>query len=339
MAQRILSGIQPSGKLHIGNYFGAIRQFIELQDQGDALYFIADLHALTSLRNGEQLRQYSLDVALDFLALGLDPAKATLFRQSDIPEVAELMWYLSSVTPMGLLEKAHSFKDKTAKGIPADVGLFTYPVLMAADILLYESDLVPVGKDQIQHLEITRDIAIKLNLAFVSGYDPADPDAKEPGHQRGLLKLPKAMVRDDAATVPGLDGQKMSKSYNNTIELFADDATIKKKIMSIKSDSTPVEAPKNPESNPIHPLLMLFASTSEAEEINRTYREGGKGYGHYKVQLNDLFQARFGAARARRKELESDLGYVEKVLRDGAERARGHAVPVIDRIRKAVGMR
>ncbi|MFO0659208.1 MAG: tryptophan--tRNA ligase [Polyangiaceae bacterium] len=339
MAQRILSGIQPSGKLHIGNYFGALRQFIELQDQGEALYFIADYHALTSLRQGELLRQYTLDVALDYLALGLDPAKATLFKQSDIPEVTELMWYLGAVAPMGLLEKAHSFKDKTAKGIPADVGLFTYPVLMAADILLYDSDVVPVGKDQIQHVEITRDLAVKLNLAFVPGYDPADPEAKEAPHKPGLLKLPKVMVREDAATVPGLDGQKMSKSYNNTLELFADDATIKKKIMSIKSDSTPVEAPKDPASNPIHPLLMLFASESDAAEINRTYREGGKGYGHYKMQLLDLFHARFDAARARRKELENDRGYVDQVLKQGAEKARGYAVPVIERIRTAVGTR
>ena len=239
---RILSGVQPSGRPHLGNYFGAMRQFVELQTKGDSLYFIADLHALTSVRNGAELRQNTLDVALDYLALGLDPKKTILFRQSDIPEVSELFWYLSSVTPMGLLERGHSYKDKTAHGISPDVGLFTYPVLMAADILLYGTDLVPVGKDQVQHLEMTRDIATKFNATFVPGYDPQVPDGDGKKKPAGVLKLPKAFLQEGAAaSVPGIDGQKMSKSYNNTIELFADDAATKKKIMGIKSDSAAMD--------------------------------------------------------------------------------------------------
>ena len=337
MAKRILSGVQSSGKLHIGNYFGAIRQFIELQDQGEALFFIANYHALTTVRDGALMRTLTQDVALDFLALGLDPKKSILFRQSDIPEVAELTWILSAITPMGLLEKAHSYKDKLAHGISPDVGLFTYPVLMAADILLYNSDLVPVGKDQVQHLEITRDIAIKFNLAFVPGYDPADPEGLE-GHTTGLLKLPKALVKDETAKVPGIDGEKMSKSYGNTIDLFGDDASLKKRIMSIKTDSTPVEAPKQIDANPLHPLLMLFANEEEKAEINRTYQEGGKGYGHYKMQLLELFHRTFDEARERRKQLEKDPDTVEDILIDGANRARAIAAPILENVNRAVGL-
>ncbi len=322
---RVLSGIQSSGKLHLGNYFGAIKQFLELQQSGnECLIFIADLHALTSVRDAAKLRELTRDVALDYLALGLDPSnpKVVLFRQSDIPEVTELFWILLAVTPMGLLERATSYKDKIAKGIASDAGLFTYPVLMASDILVYDSDEVPVGRDQQQHLEMARDIATKLNLAF--GED--------------LLKLPRARIQDATAVVPGLDGQKMSKSYGNTVDLFADDASTKKRIMSIKTDSTPVEAPKDPNATPLHPLLKLFASPEELAEIDRSFREGGKGYGHYKQRLAELFFERFGEARARRQSLEKDPAFIEKTLAEGAERARERAKPVIERVRKAVGI-
>jgi tryptophanyl-tRNA synthetase len=322
---RVLSGIQSSGKVHLGNYFGAIAQFLELQRSGhELLIFIADLHALTSVRDADKLRELTRDVALDYLALGLDPEnpKVSLFRQSDIPEVTELFWILLAVTPMGLLERAHSYKDKIAKGQSADAGLFTYPVLMAADILVYDSDQVPVGRDQQQHLEMARDIATKLNLAFGDG----------------LLKLPQARIQDATAVIPGIDGQKMSKSYGNTIDLFGDEASTKKRIMSIKTDSTPVESPKDPSSTPIHSLIKLFASPDEMVEIDRTFREGGKGYGHYKQRIAELFFERFGEARETRRTLEKDTALVEKVLREGAARARAHARPVMARVRRAVGV-
>jgi tryptophanyl-tRNA synthetase len=241
------------------------------------------------------------------------------------------MWHLMAVTPMGLLERAVSYKDKTDRGVSADAGLFTYPVLMAADILLYASDVVPVGKDQIQHLEMTRDIATKFNLAFSPGYDPKkDPDA-------GILKLPKPFIKDETAVVPGTDGQKMSKSYGNTIDLFGEEAATRKKIMGIKTDSTPIEAPKD-KSMPVHALLKLLATPTEMAEIDQTFEQGGKGYGHYKQQLADLFFRHFADARTRRKELEKDAEYTETVLREGAERARAAAKPVIDAVRRATGM-
>ncbi len=335
---RILSGVQSSGKLHIGNYFGAIRQFIELQHSGEGLYFIANLHAMTTVRDATLARSLTRDVALDYLALGLDPAKATLFRQSDIPEITELFWILTVVTPMGMLERAHSYKDKIAKGISPDAGLFTYPVLMAADILLYGSDAVPVGKDQAQHLEMTRDIATKFNLAYVPGYDPKRDEDPKTCKVQGILKLPKALIQESTAVVPGIDGQKMSKSYHNTIDLFATDAETKKKIMSIKSDSTPLEAPKDPGANPIHALLKLFATESELAEIDRSYREGGRGYGHYKQDLLGMFHRHFDEARKKRAELEANPDYVEKVLRDGAEKARAIAAPVMKKVREATGL-
>lgn len=341
---RILSGVQSSGKIHVGNYFGAIRQFVELQKEGECLYFIANLHALTTVRDGATMRGLTLDAALDFLAFGLDPARSALFRQSDIPEVTELFWYLTALTPMGLLERGHSYKDKVARGIPADAGIFTYPVLMAADILLYGSDRVPVGKDQIQHLEMTRDIATKFNLAYVAGYDPKDPDGQgqDPSKGKGkgkpgILRLPEAYVQEDTAVVPGIDGQKMSKSYGNAIDVFAEDNVVKKRIMSVKSDSTPVEDPKDPDASPVFGLLKVFASPAEIADIEKSFREGGKGYGHYKQRLLELFHETFDPARKRRKELEADLAYVEKVLADGAVKARGYAAPVMDAVRKAVG--
>lgn len=329
---RILSGVQPSGKLHIGNYFGAIRQFVELQHRGHGLYFIADLHALTTIREAARLRELVRDVALNFLALGLDPQRATLFRQSDIPEVTELSWILSTVTPMGLLERAHSFKDKTARGISADHGLFAYPVLMAADILLYHSDVVPVGKDQKQHLEITRDIAVKFNQAYCPGFDPSTGEG-------GALKLPAPHILDDTAVVPGVDGQKMSKSYGNTIDLFAPEKEVRKRIMGITTDSTPLDAPKNPDTCNVFALLKLFAPPPELDEIRTLYLNGGTGYGDFKKRLADHFLARFGEARSRYDELRDNLDYVEDVLRKGAARAREIAAGVMDQVRQATGLR
>jgi tryptophanyl-tRNA synthetase len=306
----------------LGNYLGMMRPAVELQDQGEALYFIADLHALTTLHDAEALRRYSRDVALDFLACGLDPAKACLFRQSDITKIPLLSWILSTVTPMGLLERCHSYKDKIARGIPASHALFSYPVLMAADILLYDSDVVPVGKDQKQHLEVTRDIAVKMNEIFGP-----------------VFKLPEPSIRDDAATVPGTDGAKMSKSYGNTIEIFADEKTMKKKIMGIVTDSTPVEAPKDPETNSIYQLFKLFASTEEAAAMADKFRAGGTGYGDFKKQLFGTVWEYFAAMRQKRAELASDPGLVDDILRRGAEHANALAENVMARVEKAVGLR
>lgn len=335
---RILSGVQPSGILHLGNYFGAIRQFVELQDKGESLYFIADLHALTSLRDAEKLRSNIRDVALTFLALGLDPEKAILFRQSDVPQITELNWILTTVTPMGLLERGHSYKDKTARGLPASVGLFSYPVLMAADILLYRSDVVPVGKDQKQHLEFTRDIATKFNQAFQPGYDPQDPGG-EKSKVSGLLKLPEPMILETTAVVPGTDGQKMSKSYGNTIDLFGTDKQVKKQIMGIVTDSTPVEAPKDPETNSVFQLLKLFLPPTELAEVEESFRRGGTGYGDYKKRLLAAFHDHFGAARERYTELAKDPSTLEDILAAGARRAGEIAAPVMEDVRRAVGLR
>jgi tryptophanyl-tRNA synthetase len=343
---RVLSGIQSSGKVHLGNYFGAIAQFLELQNSGpgnenELLIFIADLHALTSVRDAAKLRELTRDVALDYLALGLDPSRecVALFRQSDIPEVTELMWLLMAVTPMAMLENAHSYKDKIAKGIAPDAGLFTYPVLMAADILAYDSDEVPVGRDQQQHLEMARDIAVKFNQAFDPKYIDRLNAAKGKEDVHGILKVPRARIQESTAVIVGIDGQKMSKSYGNTIDLFGEDKPTQKRIMSIKTDSSPLEAPKDPNATPVHALLKLFASPDEMAEIDRTFREGGKGYGHYKQQLAELFFAKFAAARAKRKELEKDPKAVDEVLAKGAERARERARVVVDRARRAVGIR
>jgi len=329
---RILSGVQPSGKLHIGNYFGAIRQFVDLQHKGSGLYFIADLHALTTIRDPDKMRAHSRDVALDFLALGLDPERATLFKQSDVPEVSELSWILSTVTPMGLLERAHSYKDKVAHGISPDHGLFAYPVLMAADILIYRSDVVPVGKDQKQHLEITRDIAVKFNQTYCKGFDPATGKG-------GVLTLPDPMIMEDSAVVPGVDGQKMSKSYGNTIDLFAPDKETQKKIMSVKTDSTPVEAPKDPDKCNVFALLKHFASPQELAAIREQYLKGGVGYGEFKKKLVEFFMRQFGEARKKRLELEKNTDYVDDVLRKGAERARKIASEVMDDVRRVTGLR
>lgn len=333
---RILSGVQSSGYLHIGNYFGAIRQFVELQDRGEGYYFIANLHSLTTVSEPDKLREFTFDAAMTYLAFGLDPERSVLFRQSDVPEHSELYWILGSQIPMSHLERAHSYKDKIAKGIRPDLGLFAYPVLMAADILLYSPDVVPTGKDQKQHLELTRDWAIKFNQSFVSGYDAADPNGEKNGVP-GVLKVPEALIQEQTATIVGVDGQKMSKSYGNTIDLFAPDKKIKKTIMGIKTDSTSVADPK-PQEGALFSLLQLLASDSDFAEIRASYERGGEGYGVYKLKLLELFHSTFGEARRRRGELEANPGVVHEVLEKGALRARTVAAVKVDEVKRAVGL-
>ena len=319
---RVLSGIQPTGRFHWGNYFGAIQQYIALQNNEQSFYFIADLHALTSVRDRQGLEQNTWDAAIDLLALGLNPDQATLFRQSDVPEVTELMWLLMTVTQFSLLEKCHSYKDKVAKGISPDAGLFTYPVLMAADILLYDSDVVPVGADQIQHLEVTRDIAQRFNSIYGGEF----------------LHLPNARVLEEGAKVPGTDGEKMSKSYGNTIEIFEADKPLRKKIMSIKTDSTPMEAPKNPDTCSVFALFKLFASAEQQAALAERYRAGGMGYGEAKQAVFDAAMSYFSTARTRRVELAANPGYVEEVLQAGAKKARAKGQAVLQRVRDACGV-
>jgi len=318
---RILSGIQPSGTPHLGNYFGMMKPAIELQERGEAYYFIADFHALTTVQNAAALRANVHELALDFLACGLDPARSVFFRQSDVPQVAELAWILSTVTPMGLLERCHSFKDKTSRGIAPSHGLFAYPVLMAADILIYDSDIVPVGRDQKQHLEVTRDIAIKMNEIFGS-----------------IFKLPEPAIQESTAVVPGLDGAKMSKSYHNTIDLFAPENVLRKKIMGIKTDSTPVEEPKPMEGSVILALHKLVASEVDHLAMENDFRVGGAGYGDLKKRLFGAVWEYFAPFRAKRVELEADPGHVEKILGAGAEKAAAVADGVMRRVRNAVGI-
>lgn len=318
---RILSGIQPSGKLHIGNYFGMMKPALELQDRGEAYLFIADYHALTSIREPELLRAYSRDVALDFLACGLDPDRTAFYRQSDLPEVNELAWLLSVVTPMGLLERCHSFKDKTTKGLPATHGLFAYPVLMAADILIVNADVVPVGRDQKQHLEVTRDLAIKFNLQYGETFT-----------------VPEPAIREEVAVVPGVDGQKMSKSYHNTIEIFGDPKATRKTIMKIVTDSKGLEEPKDPDTCNVFALYKLFADGAQQADLAARYRAGGMGYGQAKKELAELFEAHFAPFREKRAALAADPGYVDEVLRRGAEKARAAAGDVLARARRAAGL-
>ena len=319
---RILSGIQPSGALHLGNYFGMMLPAIELQAQGDAYYFIADYHSMTSLFEPGQRRQNTLDVALDFLACGLDSKKSVFFRQSDVPEVTELAWLLTTLTPMGLLERCHSYKDKIAKGVSANHGLFAYPVLMAADILLYDSNVVPVGRDQKQHVEVTRDIAIKFNEA----YGPT-------------FVIPEPRIRDEVAVVPGTDGQKMSKSYGNTIEIFGEEKATRKKIMGLVMDSRTTQEPKpDAEKNLAVQLLRLVAPAAVAKDFEDRLRAGGLGYGDLKKALFEHYWNYFAAARVRRAELAANLDHVHAVLRDGEERARVVAGPVLRRARVACGL-
>jgi tryptophanyl-tRNA synthetase len=318
---RILSGIQPSGVVHIGNYFGMMRPAIALQAEGEAYYFIADYHALTSLKDPAALRENSRRAALDFLACGLDPERAALFLQSDVPQVTELAWILSTVAPMGLLERATSYKDKIARGMTASAGLFTYPVLMAADILVYDSDLVPVGKDQKQHIEITRDLAGKMNETFGE-----------------IFKLPEPRIQGAAAIVPGIDGQKMSKSYGNTIDIFGDEKETRKRVMSIVTDSSPVEAPKDPESSTIFQLYSLFATTEETAAMREAFQRGGTGFGDFKKQLFAKLWDFFEPMRKRRVEILADAGYIDAVLERGAQRANEEADKVMTRVRAAIGL-
>jgi tryptophanyl-tRNA synthetase len=319
---RILSGIQPSGALHVGNYFGMMKPAIELQNQGEAYYFIANYHSMTSLFDAAERRKNTMDVALDFLACGLDPARTVFFRQSDVPEVTELAWLLTTLTPMGLLERAHSYKDKIAKGIAPNHGIFAYPVLMAADILIYDSNIVPVGRDQKQHVEMTRDMAIKFNEQYGETFI-----------------LPEPKIRDDVAVIPGTDGQKMSKSYGNTIEIFGEEKALRKKVMGIVMDSRSPQEPKpDADKNLAIQLLKLMAPTAMAREWEDKLRAGGLGYGDLKKALFEQYWNYFAEARKKRAELAAKPDFVERVLADGAAKARAKAQEVLKRARKACGL-
>ncbi|MGH8021180.1 MAG: tryptophan--tRNA ligase [Opitutaceae bacterium] len=319
---RILSGIQPSGAVHLGNYFGMMRPAIELQERGEAFYFIADYHSLTSLTDADERRRNTRDVALDFLACGLDPARTVFFKQSDVPEVTELSWLLSTVTPMGLLERCHSYKDKIARGIVPSHGLFAYPVLMAADILIYDSNLVPVGRDQKQHVEVTRDVAVKFNLTYGETFIIPEPE-----------------IREEAATVSGLDGQKMSKSYGNSIEIFAGEKAMRKKIMSIVMDSRSPQEPKpDADKNIAVQLLKLVASREVYSDFEDRLRAGGLGYGDLKKKLFESYWEHFAAARQKRAELAANPDYVDGILHTGAMKARALATTVLKRARRACGL-
>ncbi len=318
---RILTGIQPSGIPHLGNYFGAMRQVCDLQSKGESFLFIADYHSLTTNPKADVLRSYITNLALDFIACGVDLDKTFFFRQSAVPEVCELAWILNTVTPVGLLERAHSYKDKIAKGFAPNNGLFSYPVLMAADILLYSANLVPVGKDQKQHLEITRDIAIKFNNEYGE-----------------ILTIPEGYIPDQVAIVPGIDGQKMSKSYNNTIPIFGKEKEIKKQVMSIVTDCKGLEEPKDPENCNVVALFKLFATDAEVEAMKANYRAGNYGYGHAKKELFDKMWSFFEPMRKKREELANNLDYVEEILRKNGERAREEAEKLLSKVRCAIGL-
>ena len=318
---RVLSGIQPSGKLHIGNFFGAMRQHLQLQAENEGFYFIADYHALTTNPQPEVIKEHTIGVAMDYLALGLDPEKTVFWRQSDVPEVTELAWLLSCVTPMGLLQRCTSFKDKVAQGLSPVHGLFAYPVLQAADILMFDSNLVPVGADQKQHIEVTRDIAIKFNNIYGETF-----------------VIPDEHILKSVAVVPGIDGRKMSKSYDNTIEIFEPENKVKKKVMRIKTDSTPVEDPKDPENCNAFALLKLVAEAEELAEWEEKYRKGGVGYGTVKKRVVELLHEYFGPYRQKREDLENNREYVEQVLCNGAQKARAVAYKTMKRVRDAMGL-
>ncbi len=320
--KRILSGIQPSGKLHIGNYFGMMQTMIRQMESADLYVFIVDLHALTSVHDRERLQQGTLEAAADFLALGLDPERCTFWVQSDVPEVCELTWMLSTITPMGLLERCHSYKDKVAKNIAPTHGLFSYPVLMAADILLYQAEVVPVGKDQKQHLEVARDIAMKFNNTFGETF-----------------VVPEPAISGSKAIVPGLDGQKMSKSYGNTIPIFMDEKPLRKVVMSIQTDSTPVEEPKDPEACNLYALLKLFAPPEKMAEVHDLYVNGGAAYGYLKQDLFELINDYFAGARAKKKDLLNNSDYLREVLAGGAEKAREKATVTLDLARDRIGLK
>jgi tryptophanyl-tRNA synthetase len=319
---RILSGIQPSGKLHIGNYFGMMKPMISNMDRGELYAFIVNFHAMTSVHDRDALSADTLEAAADFLALGLDPDRCIFWVQSDVPEVTELTWILSTLTPMGLLERCHSYKDKVAKGVAASHGLFAYPVLMAADILLYQSELVPVGKDQKQHIEVARDIAIKFNNTFGETF-----------------VVPDHEIDTDVATVPGTDGQKMSKSYGNTIGIFLDEKTLKKSVMAIVTDSKPVEQPKDPEKCNLYNIFKLFAPEDRLQEVHDLYVNGGAAYGYLKLELVDILWEYFRDAREKREDLIKDKGHLKNVLAQGAVKAREKATITLNLVRERVGLK
>jgi tryptophanyl-tRNA synthetase len=318
---RALSGIQPSGRLHIGNFFGAMSHQLKLQAENECFYFIADYHALTSNPSPDEIAQNVLDVAIDYIALGLDTDKTVFWRQSDVPEVTELTWLLSCITPMGLLQRCTSYKDKVSQGFSPNHGLFAYPVLQAADILIFNSDIVPVGADQKQHIEVARDIAIRFNNAYGE-----------------ILTLPEDYIIESVAVVPGLDGRKMSKSYGNAIEIFEPEDSIEKKIMRIVTDSTSVEQPKDPDKCNVFALLKLIASPEELAEWENRYRSGGMGYGQVKKRLAELMIEYFRPFRKKRIEMENNIDYVKKTLADGARRAKAVASETLARARNAVGL-
>jgi len=318
---RVLSGIQPTGEFHVGNYFGAMKQYVDLQDDdNEGYYFIANYHALTTIQDADELRRLTADVAMNFLAFGIDPERSVLFRQSDVPQVTELTWLLSCITPMGLLERCHAYKDKVSQGLSADHGLFAYPVLMAADILIYDSNLVPVGQDQKQHVEVTRDLAIRFNQTFGE-----------------TLVVPEPYILRNVAVVPGVDGRKMSKSYDNMIPVFATDKAIKKRVMGIVTDSTPVQEPKDPDECNVYALYRLFATEDQAQDMAERYRAGGMGYGEAKKELLQMMLDYFADARRRKQELIENPSYVEDVLQAGAAKAREKAAQVLHRCRAACG--
>jgi tryptophanyl-tRNA synthetase len=320
--KRILSGIQPSGKLHIGNYFGMMKPMISSIETSELYAFIVDLHALTSVHDRAKLSTGTLEAAADFLAIGLDPDKCTFWVQSEVPEVCELAWILSTITSMGLLERCHSYKDKTAKGIAASHGLFAYPVLMAADILLYQAEVVPVGKDQKQHIEVARDIAVSFNNTFGETF-----------------VLPEAAISESTAIVPGLDGQKMSKSYGNTIPMFLEDKELRKRVMAVQTDSTPVEEPKDPTKCNLYALLKLFASPEKMAEVHNLYVNGGAAYGYLKQDLFELIRDHFATARERKKELMANQDWLREILKKGADKARTKAAITLDLVRDRAGLR
>ncbi len=318
---RILSGIQPSGSLHIGNYFAMMKPMIELQQENELFCFIVNYHAMTSNQDGELLSRNTLEAATDFLALGLDPEKSYFWVQSDVPEVTELTWILSCYTSLGLLERSHSYKDKVARGIVPNTGLFTYPVLMAADILLYDAEVIPVGKDQKQHVEITRDVAERFNNQYGE-----------------IFTLPAPRISKDLAVIPGIDGQKMSKSYGNAIEIFEEEKPLKKKVMKIVTDSTPVEEPKDPETCCVFALYRLFGTPDQVENLRERYTKGGTGYGDVKKELASLMWGYFAQYREKRKELAADPAEVINILKKGADKTRELAVKKMDAVKKAVGL-
>jgi tryptophanyl-tRNA synthetase len=319
---RILSGIQPSGTLHIGNFLGMIHPMVLSQEKGELFCFLANMHSLTSVFNGSELYQYTTDAMLDLLALGINPDKSVFWVQSDVPEVAELTWYLNNVTPVGLLERCHSYKDKVAKGLPASNGLFSYPVLMAADILMYQTNVVPVGKDQKQHVEVARDIAIKFNQAYAE-----------------VFTVPEPKIREEVAVIPGIDGQKMSKSYGNTIDIFAPESQLKKKVMSIVTDPTPLEQPKDPDKSVVFAIYKLFASKEKTLDMEQKLRRGGYGYGDAKKELFSVLWDYFQPYRTKREDLARNLDFIAEVRKKGADKARAAGIPTLDKVRKLVGVK